>query len=173
MNCRGAIVGRWKFHENHWNPAVPPFSRVARQAEFPARSQLVAAMNPYLSVPTICNVTRLSTACATVYKVWDTVLDFVLDNSVAQPMEKGRARLSWAVLLGLLCGLPFSAQEALTDEQIRQLLIQESISTYRGNCPCPYSHTRNGTRCSKRSAYSKPGSYTLLCYEGDVTSEMV
>jgi hypothetical protein len=60
-----------------------------------------------------------------------------------------------------------------TDAQIKQLLIEESIAAYSGNCPCPYSTMANGRQCGKRSAYSRPGGEAPLCYAADVTAEMV
>jgi hypothetical protein len=61
----------------------------------------------------------------------------------------------------------------LSDAQIRQILIDESIAAYSGNCPCPYSTMRNGRSCGRRSAYSRPGGEAPLCYAKDVTAEMV
>jgi len=46
--------------------------------------------------------------------------------------------------------------------------IQQSINNYSGNCPCPYNRASNGSRCGKRSAYSRPGGYSPLCYSSDV-----
>jgi hypothetical protein len=66
-----------------------------------------------------------------------------------------------------------SKEKPPTDAQIRQILIDESIAAYEGNCPCPYSRARNGSRCGKRSAYSKPGGAEPLCYAKDVTDDMV
>ena len=60
----------------------------------------------------------------------------------------------------------------LTYSEIRQILIQESINSYPGNCPCPYSRASNGSRCGGRSAYSRPGGASPLCYETDVTAQM-
>jgi hypothetical protein len=60
-----------------------------------------------------------------------------------------------------------------TDEHIRQALVQQSIASYPGNCPCPYSTASNGSRCGKRSAYSKPGGHAPLCFPQDVTDKMV
>lgn len=54
----------------------------------------------------------------------------------------------------------------------KSVLIQRSISSYSGNCPCPFNRTRNGSRCGKRSAYSRPGGASPLCYETDVTDDM-
>lgn len=61
----------------------------------------------------------------------------------------------------------------LTDSEIKNLIIKESISKYHGNCPCPYNRASNGTRCGKRSAYSKSGGYSTMCYESDITEEII
>lgn len=62
---------------------------------------------------------------------------------------------------------------SLSNEKIKRAIIKESLEYYRGNCPCPYNLTKNGSRCGKRSAYSKPGGDTPLCYPRDVTIEMI
>src|SRR6266581_9800454 len=41
------------------------------------------------------------------------------------------------------------------------------------NLPCPYSVDRAGRSCGRRSAYSRPGGASPLCYEKDVTQKMV
>lgn len=56
---------------------------------------------------------------------------------------------------------------------IRDALIQRSIAHYPGNCPCPYNRDRAGRKCGKRSAYSRPGGHSPLCYRSDVTEAMV
>lgn len=56
---------------------------------------------------------------------------------------------------------------------IKNKIIQDSISSYRGNCPCPYNTDRAGRKCGRRSAYSRPGGYSPICYESDVTDKMV
>lgn len=61
----------------------------------------------------------------------------------------------------------------LTDSQIRRLIIQDSIQKYPGNCPCPYNSASDGSACGGRSAYSRPGGYSPLCYERDVSDAMV
>ena len=45
----------------------------------------------------------------------------------------------------------------LSDAEIKKLVIEESKAAYHGNCPCPDSRARNGSRCGKRSAYSREG----------------
>lgn len=62
---------------------------------------------------------------------------------------------------------------APSDAKIRQILIQDSISSYGGSCPCPYNSARNGSSCGRRSAYSRPGGASPLCYPRDVTPEMI
>ena len=63
--------------------------------------------------------------------------------------------------------------ETTQDEQIIQNIISESIANYSGNCPCPYNRAANGSSCGRRSAYSKPGGYTPVCYPQDVTPAMI
>lgn len=80
---------------------------------------------------------------------------------------------SVSLALLLVTGVAAAADKPLTDAQIKTLLIEESIAAYSGNCPCPYSTMRNGRRCGGRSAYSRPGGEAPLCYERDVTADMV
>lgn len=63
--------------------------------------------------------------------------------------------------------------QTLTDQEIRQLLIEKSIREYPGSCACPYNNARNGSRCGGRSAWSKKGGYAPLCFEADVNDTMV
>ena len=74
----------------------------------------------------------------------------------------------------LLLATPLVARaDTLTDGQVRQLMIQESIQSYPGHCPCPYNVASNGSQCGKRSAWSKPGGYAPLCYPDDISDDMV
>lgn len=65
------------------------------------------------------------------------------------------------------------AQARLSDAQIGQRIIEESISSYPGNCPCPYNVDRAGRSCGRRSAYSRPGGYSPKCYASDVSEAEV
>ncbi len=79
-------------------------------------------------------------------------------------------------VLAALCvlGAPIShADQALSDAEIRSKLIAESVAAYPGNCPCPYNLASNGSHCGKRSAWSRPGGYSPLCYDADITAEMI
>jgi hypothetical protein len=81
-------------------------------------------------------------------------------------------RYAIACVLSLLV-MGITADAAMTDAQVKQAIIQQSLASYPGNCPCPYSTMRNGRSCGKRSAYSRPGGYAPICYEMDVTPAMV
>jgi len=70
-------------------------------------------------------------------------------------------------------GAERKASQAPSDAQVKKAIIKESIASYPGNCPCPYSTARNGSRCGGRSAYSRPGGYAPICYPRDVTEEMI
>ena len=78
-------------------------------------------------------------------------------------------------LVIFLAILTFStfAKSDLSDAQVKQQLINTSIASYPGKCACPYNVTSNGSRCGRRSAYSKPGGYAPLCYDSDVTEQMI
>ena len=69
--------------------------------------------------------------------------------------------------------LAFLSTAHADDKKIKQEIIQQSIANYSGNCPCPYNRDRAGRSCGRRSAYSKPGGYSPVCYPGDVTPEMI
>ena len=66
-----------------------------------------------------------------------------------------------------------AANAPKTDAEIKQAIINESIAKYSGSCPCPYNTDRAGRKCGRRSAYSRPGGASPLCYPNDVTQKMV
>lgn len=65
------------------------------------------------------------------------------------------------------------AADALTDAQIREQIVQESIQAYPGNCPCPFNSDRAGRRCGGRSAWSRAGGYSPICYTKEVSDDQV
>ena len=77
------------------------------------------------------------------------------------------------LLLSLFVSLTALAKSDLSDIQIKKLMIQDSIASYTGNCPCPYNLASNGSSCGRRSAYSRPGGAAPLCYESDISKQMV
>ena len=60
-----------------------------------------------------------------------------------------------------------------TDAEIRQALINASTASYPGNCPCPYFADRAGRSCGGRSAWSRAGGYSPLCYPDDISTGQV
>jgi hypothetical protein len=66
-----------------------------------------------------------------------------------------------------------SGAVALTDAEVRQRLVADSIADYYGACPCPFSVDSAGHECGARSAYSRDGGASPLCYPEDVSDEMV
>ena len=71
-----------------------------------------------------------------------------------------------ALAAALLSAGPALAQ---SDEDIRRILIQDSLARFQGYCPCPYSYDR-GQQCADKSVYSQPSGRTpyLYCYPQDV-----
>lgn len=78
--------------------------------------------------------------------------------------------MKWSAILAAVAGCmaaqPAAARE--TDAQVRKRIIQESIASYPGNCPCPYNTDAAGRSCGRRSAWSKPGGYSPKCYDSDI-----
>lgn len=65
------------------------------------------------------------------------------------------------------------ARAAMSDEEVRAGIIRESLAAYPGPCPCPYNQMRNGRACGNVSAYVRPGGYSPICYDRDVTPAMI
>jgi hypothetical protein len=76
----------------------------------------------------------------------------------------------------ILTATPVFALEPMTDAQVREAVIKDSIAAYLATghpCACPYNLARNGSQCGGRSAYSRPGGAEPLCYPKDVSDGMV
>ena len=94
----------------------------------------------------------------------------------AARMNNRCCSIAAAGLLALLFIPAAIARPSLTDDQIRQQIIQQSIADYQAtghSCACPFNQARNGSSCGRRSAYSRPGGAAPLCYPQDVTAGMV
>ena len=68
---------------------------------------------------------------------------------------------------------------AMTDDQVRQLIMQGSINEFidrygQSACPCPYSIGKGGHSCGIDSGYYQgEGTVDLRCYPRDITLEEV
>jgi hypothetical protein len=82
-----------------------------------------------------------------------------------------KARVA-AALVGLSIACPVWAQ-ALSDAQVKQRIIAESLQSYSGNCPCPYNVDRAGRSCGARSAWSRAGGAQPICYDREVGADQV
>ena len=78
-----------------------------------------------------------------------------------------------ALLTHLFFGNIAVAKENLSDDKVKQAIIDESIAAYPGTCACPFNSARNGSSCGRRSAWSKAGGYSPICYKKEVTKEMI
>ena len=76
------------------------------------------------------------------------------------------------VLRGNEC-VAVQTQPRISDATIRKMMIETSLRGYSGNCPCPYNRASNGSQCGGRSAYSRPGGASPLCYDTDISDAMV
>ena len=74
---------------------------------------------------------------------------------------------AWPIALALLWAVPALAQ---SDEDIRRILVQDSLARFGGYCPCPYSYDR-GEQCADKSVYRQSSGgrpVDLYCYPQDV-----
>ena len=61
----------------------------------------------------------------------------------------------------------------LTDDQVKQRIIDDSIASYPGTCACPFNTARNGSSCGRRSAWSKAGGASPICYKKEISKAMI
>lgn len=91
------------------------------------------------------------------------------DNAHKVPWGKG-----WQCNQGYLeRGAKCVSLGAASDSEIRQHLIRQSLASYSGSCPCPYNTDRAGRRCGRRSAYSRPGGASPICYARQISDQQV
>jgi hypothetical protein len=67
-------------------------------------------------------------------------------------------------------------EAGLTAAAIAAIIVQVSREQYHAGgrpCACPDDTMRNGRACGGRSAYSRPGGASPLCYPSDVTAAMI
>lgn len=57
----------------------------------------------------------------------------------------------------------------LSDVEVRELIIKQSIDRHDGDCPCPYSKNSKGNICGGNSAWSREGGIKPICYEDQVS----
>ena len=93
-------------------------------------------------------------------------------------MLSGSNGLLWQAfaVFAILSASSALAREPLSDAQVRDTIVKESVARYLATghpCACPFNLMRNGRSCGDRSAYSRPGGASPLCYANDVSDRMV
>jgi hypothetical protein len=109
-----------------------------------------------------------------------------LGRFVAQPPEPASSGAMSALVPFAKAGLPDEkpsasdpkrkVEAALTAAAIAAIIVQASRAQYHAGgrpCACPDDTMRNGRACGGRSAYSRPGGASPLCYPSDVTTAMI
>jgi hypothetical protein len=81
-----------------------------------------------------------------------------------------------ALALGLaLAGMAAHAQP-VTDAQVREEIIRQTIANFHGACPCPYSKIKDRkgrwVTCGEHSEYFRDGT-AMRCYPKDVSDTEV
>lgn len=60
----------------------------------------------------------------------------------------------------------------MSDAEIRSNILDGSLKSFEGSCPCPFSKDDKGKLCGDDSAYFRsPGK--VLCYERDISDSEV
>ena len=83
-----------------------------------------------------------------------------------------RASRLFVVAVGVLLSVTCAHARSLSDSEVREAIIKESIASYQASgrpCACPYNLARNGSQCGGRSAHSRPGGASPKCYPQDVS----
>jgi len=81
--------------------------------------------------------------------------------------------MKWFAALAFATVSAAALAQSLSDIEIQQLIIKDSRAAYYATghpCACPEDLARNGSRCGRRSAYSRPGGALPKCYPQDVTA---
>ncbi|TCL06922.1 hypothetical protein [Sodalis ligni] len=70
----------------------------------------------------------------------------------------------------------FLLKNKKTDDEIRKIILKDYLTyhvTKRGPCPCPDMRAKGDSRCGARSAWSRKENKDVLCYNTDVTKDMI
>lgn len=77
------------------------------------------------------------------------------------------------VMVSVMVGDILWTDTERSSDEIRKVMIADSVSSYDGNCPCPYASDASGRRCGRRSAYIRAGGDSLLCFPTDISEDAV
>jgi hypothetical protein len=80
------------------------------------------------------------------------------------------------LLLAVGAALAIAGAAPISDAAVTDAIIQQSVADYMATghpCACPYNLTSNGSHCGGRSAHSRRGGASPICYPDQVTPEMI
>ena len=80
-------------------------------------------------------------------------------------------RTTLLMVLGLALASTAAQARGMSDAQVRQRIIRDSISSFHGACPCPYSRVRDRKGHLVKCGHSEYGSQgtDMRCYPRDVS----
>jgi len=78
-----------------------------------------------------------------------------------------------ALAVAALGMLAAPALAGMADDEVRRMIINDSIARWNGDCPCPYSYAWNGQQCGNNSAYIKRVPGGPYCYPQDVPHGLI
>ena len=76
-------------------------------------------------------------------------------------------------VFGFVSEMAIAKSNQLSDDQVKQRIIDDSIASYPGTCACPFNTARNGSSCGRRSAWSKAGGASPICYKKEISKAMI
>ncbi len=68
----------------------------------------------------------------------------------------------FAVVCVFASDISIAKSNSLSDDQVSQRIIDDSVASYPGTCACPFNTARNGSSCGGRSALEQ--SWWVLTY---------
>ncbi len=68
----------------------------------------------------------------------------------------------FAVVCVFASDISIAKSNSLSDDQVSQRIIDDSVASYPGTCACPFNTARNGSSCGGRSASEQ--SWWVLTY---------
>ncbi len=87
---------------------------------------------------------------------------------VPHPVPSSARRVAALVLLQMALATDDAIARRWDEDDIRRMIVEDSIARYGGDCPCPYSYAWNGKQCANDSAYMKRTADAPYCYPKDV-----
>lgn len=79
----------------------------------------------------------------------------------------------FAVVCVFASDISIAKSNSLSDDQVSQRIIDDSVASYPGTCACPSIPPGTAARAVAVVHGAKAGGYSPICYKKEVTKEMV